>query len=538
MVVYGGTSAAVMSAVQAARMGRSVVLVCPDRHLGGLSSGGLGYTDSGNKAVVGGLAREFYHRVHRHYEDPVAWKWQTKESWGTKGRGAPAVDGNRPTLWLFEPHVAEHVFEGFIRERVIQVVRGRHLDRKGGVQRDGKRIVSLTMTSGERFTGRQFIDATYEGDLLAAAGVSYHVGREGNQKYGETWNGVQPNARHHRHRFSILSRPVSPYRIAGEPTSGLLREVHRGPPGRVGEPDSRVQAYCFRLCLTDHPDNRVPFAKPASYDADRYELLARVFETGWREMFQKFDAIPNRKTDVNNHGPFSSDYIGGSDAYPEASDDERQKILAEHRTYQEGLFYFMANDSKVPVDVRKQVSQWGLAKDEFVDNGHWPHQIYVREARRMVGEHVVTEHDLFKTRPVPDPVGMGSYALDSHHVQRYVTDDGAVENEGDLGISTKGPYAVSARALMPNRSQIENLLVPVCVSSSHAAYGSIRMEPVFMILGQSAATIAVLALERGTSVQEVPYPIVRQRLLADGQILEFKPSVISDGGRPKSARRK
>ncbi|RME95965.1 MAG: FAD-dependent oxidoreductase [Verrucomicrobia bacterium] len=521
VVVYGGTSAGVIAAVQARRMGRSVVLVGPDRHLGGLSSGGLGWTDTGNKAVIGGLAREFYHRIWRHYQKPEAWRWQRREEYGNRGQGTPAIDGERRTMWIFEPHVAEQVFDGLVREHDIPVFRDEWLDRENGVIREGGQIKAIRMLSGRTFTGRMFIDATYEGDLMAAAGVDYTVGREGRDVYGEKWAGVQTGVLHHRHHFGVLPQPISPYRIPGDPASGLLRHVSPDPPGEKGSGDHRVQAYCFRLCLTDVPENRVPFPRPEGYDPDEFLLLLRIFEAGWRETFQKFDPIPNRKTDTNNHGPMSTDYLGANYDYPEASYARRREILREHERYQKSLFYFIANDPRVPAEVRERMQRWGLARDEFTDNGHWPHQIYVREARRMIGDFVVTEHHLFGRQPTPRPVGMGSYNIDSHNVQRYITPEGHVQNEGDLGVRLPRPYPIDYGALLPPRRQVHNLLVPVCVSASHVAYGSIRMEPVFMILGQSAATAAALSLEAGCAVQDLPYDRLRQRLEADGQVLEY-----------------
>jgi hypothetical protein len=356
---------------------------------------------------------------------------------------------------------------------------------------------------------------------MAAAGVDYHVGREGTDVYGEKWNGVQTGVLHHRHHFGAVQQKISPYLIPGDPKSGVLPRISAAPPGAYGEGDKRVQAYCFRMCLTDHPDNRAPFPKPAGYDPKQYELLLRIFAAGWRETFQKFDRIPNRKTDTNNHGPMSTDNIGYSYDYPEASYQRRREIIREHETYQKGWLYFIANDPRVPREVQEEMRRWGLARDEFKDNGHWPHQIYVREARRMIGSYVMTEHELLKQRPTPDPVGMGSYTIDSHNVQRYITPEGYVQNEGDIGVSTKGPYQIAYGALVPKKGQADNLLTPVCVSSSHIAFGSIRMEPVFMILGQSAATAAALAIDGDTAVQDVPYPKLRERLLRDRQIIEF-----------------
>jgi len=522
IVVYGGTSAGVVAAVQAKKMGKSVVIVCPDKHLGGLSSGGLGFTDTGNKAVIGGLARDFYHRIWLHYDKAENWSWQKKSEYGNKGQGTPAIDGAQRTMWIFEPHAAEGVFEDYIKEFQIPVHRDQWLDRVKGVIKKNAKIVSITMLSGKTYTGKVFIDATYEGDLLAAAGADYHVGREANSVYGEKWNGIQTGVLHHRHHFGVLKSKISPYVIPGDPKSGLLPKISADPPGEYGQGDKRVQAYCYRMCLTDHPENRIEFPKPEGYDPKQYELLARVYEAGWKETFDKYDPIPNRKTDTNNHGPFSTDNIGMNYDYPEATYERRKEILKEHENYQKGWLYFVANDPRVPRDAQEKMRRWGLPKDEFKDNGGWPHQIYVREARRLIGAYVMTENDLLKNRPTPDSVGMGSYTIDSHNIRRYVTPEGYVQNEGDIGVGLKAPYEVAYGSLVPKKGQGDNLLVPVCVSSSHMAFGSIRMEPVFMILGQSAATAAAMAIDEGIPVQDVAYPKLRERLLKDGQILEYK----------------
>lgn len=522
VLIYGCTSGAITAAVQVVRMGKSVRMVCPERHLGGLTAGGLGFTDTGNKAVIGGLSREFYHRVWQHYDKPEAWRWQKREEYGNKGQGTEALDKTARTMWIFEPHVAENVYEAWIKEAKIPVVRNAWLDREKGVKKQDGRIVSITTLDGNTYSARMFIDATYEGDLMAAAGVDYRVGRESTSMYGEKWNGVQTGVLHHRHHFGVLKTPISPYVIPDDPKSGVLPRISTEPPGNYGEGDKKVQAYCFRMCLTQVPPNRVPFPKPADYDPKEYELLLRIFAAGWRETFQKFDAIPNAKTDTNNHGPFSTDNIGRNWDYPEAGYERRREIIEEHVNYQQGWFYFIANDPRVPADVRTEMAKWGLAKDEFKDNGNWPHQLYVREARRMIGRYVMTENELLKRRPTPEPVGMGSYGIDSHNIQRYITPEGYVQNEGDIGVSTNGPYQISYGSLVPKQGQTENLFVPVCVSSSHIAYGSIRMEPVFMILGQSAATAAVMAIDMDLPAQDVPYQKLRERLLADGQILESK----------------
>lgn len=516
IIVYGGTSAGIIAAVQAKKMGKSVLVVSPDKHLGGLSAGGLGFTDTGDKSVIGGLAREFYHRIYLHYQKEESWKWQAKADYGNVGQGTPAIDGDARTMWIFEPHAAEQVFEDFVKEFDIQVFRDEWLERASGIEKQEGRIVSFKTLSGKVFKGEMFIDATYEGDLMAAAGVDYHIGRESNSTYGEKWNGVQFGVFQHGHYFRDS---ISPYVVAGDPSSGLLPEISDGPVAENGTGDTKIQAYNFRMCLSKNPDNSVPFPKPENYDPARYELLARVYAAGWTETFDKYDPIPNLKTDTNNHGPFSTDYIGKNYAYPEASYEERRAIIKEHEDYQKGLMYFLANDSKVPEEVRARINEYGLAKDEFTDNGHWPHQIYVREARRMLGNYVMTEHDVLGDKTVPRPVGMGSYHLDSHNVQRVIGPNGYVQNEGDIGVKPKEPYGISYGTIIPKKSECTNLLVPVCVSSSHTAFGSIRMEPVFMILGQSAATAAVIAIDEKSTVQDLPYELLESKLKQDGQVL-------------------
>lgn len=517
VIIYGGTSAAITAAVQVKKMGKSVIIVSPDSHLGGLSSGGLGFTDTGNKEVIGGLSREFYQRLYAHYQDPEAWNWQKKEEYGNKGQGTPAIDGANRTMWIFEPHAAEKVFEDFVKEYKLAVFRNEWLDRSSnGIVKTNGSIRSIKTLSGNVYKGKMFIDATYEGDLMALAGVSYHVGREANSVYNEKWNGVQAGIFHHGHHFKSK---ISPYKIAGDTSSGLLPEISSEKLGSNGTEDNKIQAYCFRMCLSNHPDNRISFPKPDGYDPARYELVARVFDAGWRELFDKYDAIPNRKTDTNNHGPFSTDYIGKNYDYPEATYERRQQIIKEHELYQKGLLYFLQNDPSVPADVHEQMQKWGLPKDEFKDNGNWPHQLYIREARRMIGDFVMKEADALGKTVVPKPIGMGSYTLDSHNIQRYVTEDGYVQNEGDIGVHPDKPYSIAYGSILPKESECNNLLVPVCVSSSHIAYGSIRMEPVFMILGQSAATAAVLSIEKKIAPQRLSYVDLEATLIKFGQKL-------------------
>ncbi len=516
IIVYGGTPAAVIAAVQAVKMGKSVLIVSPDKHLGGLSSGGLGFTDTGNKSVIGGQAREFYHRLYLHYQKDSSWNWQKREEFGNKGQGTPAMDGNERTMWIFEPHAAESVFEDLVKENKIKVLRDEWLDREKGVQKEEGKIVSISTLSGKKFTGMMFIDATYEGDLMASAGVKYHVGREANSVYNEQWNGVQTEVFQHKHYFMAN---VDPYKVPGDSSSGLLPRISAEKPGVKGEGDRKIQTYCFRMCLTNKPENRVPFPKPEGYDPAQYELLVRVFNSGWRELFEKFDLIPNWKTDTNNHGPFSTDNIGMNYEYPEGSYEKRKEIIKEHENYQKGLMYFMATDPRIPADMQKQLNTWGLAKDEFTDNGNWPHQLYVREARRMIGDYVMTENEILSKKEVPNSVGMGSYTLDSHNAQRYVKEDGFVQNEGDIGVKAPTPYGISYGAIVPKEAECKNLFVPVCLSSSHIAFGSIRMEPVFMILGESAATAASMAIDEKINVQQVNYDKLKALLLKQNQKL-------------------
>ena len=492
VVVYGGTSAGVVAAVKATRLGAFAVLIEPGQHLGGLSSGGLGATDIGNKAAIGGMSRDFYRRIGRKYDEDAAWR--------------------------FEPHVAEQVFEELIKEAGVNVVRGERLDLKQGVRKEGTRITAIAMESGRVFHGRMFIDASYEGDLMARAGVSHTVGREANAQYGETLNGVQTRSAVH-HQFV---EEVDPYVVPGDPASGLLPGVAAGGPGEEGAGDHRVQAYCFRMCTTDAPENRRPWPEPADYDAGRYELLLRNFEAGDVRVPWHPVTMPNRKTDTNNNFAISTDHIGANYGYPDGDYETRARIIADHRSYQQGLMWTLANSPRVPDDVRKHFRTWGLAKDEFVENDNWPHQLYIREARRMVAAYVMTEHNCRGTQVAEDSVGLAAYTMDSHNVQRYVDEHGHARNEGDVQVHGFPPYPISYRSIVPKRDECTNLLVPICLSASHIAFGSIRMEPVFMILGESAATAGVEALRTEIDVQAIDYERLSKQLLADGQVLEWK----------------
>ncbi|MCA8998007.1 MAG: FAD-dependent oxidoreductase [Planctomycetaceae bacterium] len=511
IVVYGGTSAGVVAAVQGARMGKSVVLIEPKQHLGGLTISGLGMTDTGNKSVIGGVSREFYQRVKSHYDQDSAWQQEQK---GDYSRYRASDDA----MWTFEPHVAEQIYEAMLAETDVHVLKGEALDRRSGVKMEGPSIQSITLKSGKVIRGKRFIDSTYEGDLMAAAGVSYTVGRESNEKYGETLNGVQiRNAIHHQ-----FTKPVDPYVKPGDPSSGLLPGINTMP-GTDGQADDRVQAYNYRICMTDAEENRVPFDQPAGYDPVDHELLLRNFEAGDMRIPLSIAMMPNRKTDLNNNFAVSTDWIGMNYDYPEADDETREEILKAHETYVRGFLWTLQNSERIPQDIRDQVARWGYSKNEFPDNGHFGYWCYIREARRMVSDYVQTEMDCRRTRVCDDSVGLGSYNMDSHNCQRYVDEQGHVRNEGDVQVSPRGPYLISYKSIVPRQQECDNLFVPVCLSSSHIAYGSIRMEPVFMILGQSAATAASLSIDHGQSVQDVEYAKLRERLLADKQVLDLPP---------------
>ena len=513
IVIYGGTSSGIVAAIQANRMGKSVALIEPSKHLGGLTTGGLGATDIGNKQVIGGLARDFYHRIWKHYQNNAAWAHENRDEYNARNVRKSVNDD---TMWTFEPHVASNVYRAMLADAQIVPVMNERLDRQHGVKKSGLQIESIAMESGRTFAGRMFIDATYEGDLMAAAGVAYHVGREANDVFGETLNGVEPELNVKNHRFV---KGVDPYVRPGDVKSGLLPGIQVAQLPPTGSGDRLVQAYCYRLCTTDVAGNRRAWPKPANYDETRYEILLRNFEAGdlreaWHPVW-----MPNRKTDTNNNGAFSTDYIGGNYDYPDADYATRERIVADHRAYQEGLLWTLANHPRVPEKVRAEFQLLGLAKDEFVDNDNWPPQLYVREARRMIGEYVMTERNCRGKEVVEDSVGMGAYGMDSHNCQRYINANGHVQNEGDVQVHGFKPYPISYRSIVPKAAECENLLVPVCLSGSHIAYGSIRMEPVFMILGQSAATAAALAMDDVAAVQKLDYKRLRDRLRADGQVL-------------------
>lgn len=538
VVIYGGTSAGISAAIQCSRMGKTVLLIEPTNRIGGLTTGGLGQTDIGKKYVIGGIAREFYQNIGKYYEDPKNWKWQDREEY-MNSRHSRTTKGE-DAMWTFEPLAALKVYEKMMDSENIVLVYNQRLERENGVKMEGSKIIELEMESGRIYSGKMFIDATYEGDLMASSGVSYSIGRESNKEYDETLNGVQANKYNLKIDGTISKNGanhnfidgVDPYIIKGEPNSGLLPYVSKDPPGIDGQGDDKIQAYCFRMTLTDHPENRIPFKKPENYNELNYELLFRNYEaaTGPIETMYSYgdklvpwinSPMPNRKTDTNNQKGFSTDFIGQNYDYPEASYEEREKIIQAHRDYQQGLMWTLAYHPRIPEKVRNVVSQWGTCKDEYEKGSDgWQQQLYIREARRMKSDYIMTQRNCERIDIAEDPVGMGAYGMDSHNVQRYVDVNGFVRNEGNVEAWMPHPYPISYRSVIPKKGECTNLLVPVCVSSTHIAFGSIRMEPVFMVLGQSTATAACLAIDQKKAVQDIDYPVLRSILEQDRQVLE------------------
>ncbi len=530
IVVYGGTSAGVSAAIQSSRLGKSVVLIEPTKRIGGLTTGGLGQTDIGNKQVIGGISREFYQNIKKYYDNPANWKWQQKQDY--RDDGQTRTEKGEATMWTFEPSAALKVLQEMLsNEKHITLVYEQRLNRTlKGIRKKSGVISAIQMENGQWYGGKMFIDATYEGDLLALAGISYTVGRESNEEFGENLNGVQANITSSS-LTGVVSKNgfnhnfvdgVDPYIEKGNPKSGLLPFIENEHPPKDGTGDKRIQAYCYRMCLTNHPENIIPFEKPANYNELAYELLIRNFEAG--EKVNDFpwinSSMPNRKTDANNRRGFSTDFIGQNYAYPEATYKEREVIAERHLNYQKGLMWTLAYHPRIPEVMRNEISKWGMSKDEFIEGQGWQQQLYVREARRMRSDLVMTQRQCEALVVAPKSVGMAAYGMDSHHVQRYVTNDGFVKNEGNVESKLAKPFSIGYEAIIPKETECKNLAVPVCLSATHIAFGSIRMEPVFMVLGQSAATAAVLAIENKVSLQKLPYERLRQVLLKDNQVLE------------------
>lgn len=500
--VYGGTSAGVIAAYTAAMQHKKVILIEPGKHLGGLSTGGLGYTDIGNKYAITGLARDFYRRLGKHYG-----KFET---------------------WIFEPHVAEVIFNDYIKEANVPVLYEYRIISASKENNTVKSIViesaAASSSANKTITAKMFIDCSYEGDLMAKAGVSYIVGREDNSQYNETWNGVQLL---NKHQFPD---GIDPYKIPGDSTSGLLWGISNNKLLPNGTGNKMVQAYNFRICLTNDLKNKVDITKPEGYDASRYELLLRILEKNpaknlWA--FLKFDLMPNHKTDINNNGPFSTDMIGMNYAYPGGDYDTRKKIIKEHELYTKGFLYFIGHDPRMPEHLRNLMLQWGYPKDEYIDNDNFSQQPYIRESRRMTGDYVMTQANCEGRAVVDDGVGMAAYTMDSHNCQRLVVNS-MVKNEGDVQIGGFGPYPVSYRSLIPKATECTNLFVPVCLSASHIAYGSIRMEPVFMVLAQSSAVAAAMAIDNNQTVQQVDAKQLQAQLAEDPLMNRSTPEILVD----------
>ncbi len=498
LVVYGGTAGGVITAVAAAREGLRVALLEPRDHLGGMVSGGLGWTDHGRQQVIGGYSREFFERVGRKYGKPIEWH--------------------------LEPHVAEEVFRELVKEAGVEIFFRHRLRERVGVEKSGARVTAITMENGARLGARIFADASYEGDLMAQAGVSYSWGREGAPEYGESLAGVRD--RTPKHQFTVRVRPF-------DDAGRLLPEISPEQKAAAGSADRKVQAYNFRVCMTRVTANRVPFPRPAGYVPARYALLARMLAAMDREKqakgetwssvdVMKPDPLPNGKTDTNNNGAFSTDYIGGNYGYAEGSYATRARIWQAHVDYVQGFLYFLQHDPQVPQGLHDDVASWGLCRDEFTDTRNWPHQLYVREARRLIGEHVMSQKDIQLELTKPDAIGMGSYNSDSHNVQRIVNDEGFVENEGDMQVPVT-PYQIPYRVMLPKRAEATNLLVPVCFSATHVAYSTLRMEPQYMIIGHAAGVAAAIAARRNTALQDVETAALAARLRAQRAVFEYKP---------------
>jgi len=493
--VYGASSGGVIAAYTAGRLGKKVILVTESDHIGGLSSGGLGNTDIGNKSAITGLARDFYRRVGHHY--------------------------GKSEQWIFEPHVAEEIFRDYIKRGQVQVLYNQRLI---SVKKTGRRLHEIILFSKnaestgatETIRAKEFIDCSYEGDLMAMASVSYTVGREDNQLYHETYNGFQLLDKHQ------FPDGVDPYNIPGKPESGALWGVSTVKPAAFGTGDKKIQAYNFRICLTDSIRNSIVITKPEGYDSTRYNLLVRFIQIknpkNLEDGLLNINRMPGRKTDINNNGPFSTDMIGMNYDYPDGNIETRKKIIQDHIDYDKGLLYFLGHDTRIPEYLRNEMLEWGYPRDEYTDNNHWSPQLYIRESRRMIGEYIMTEANCTGKLKVTDSIGQAAYTMDSHNCQRVIV-NGMVRNEGDVQVGGFPPYPISYRSIVPKQSECTNLLVPVCLSASHIAYGSIRMEPVFMVLGQSSAIAAVMAIDLHLPLQEIPVEKLQKELKEDPLVL-------------------
>lgn len=509
VIIYGNSSASVVAAVQSARMGKETLLVASDRCLGGMTASGLGATDMNEYRAIGGISREFYRLVYQYYLNPSVWTFSERKAYfnAIKKRVFTGINEEEKMQWVFEPHVAQKIFREMLLEAGVRVVFGK-LDEKKGVIKKGGSITAIVLEDGRCCRGKVFIDASYEGDLMAQAGVSYTVGREAVHVYNETVNGILPNG-----NVKKSEAKIDPYRIEGDTASGLLPYVEKGLPGKTGGGDHRIQAYCFRLTLTDEPANRKEIEKPRDYRPDWYEYVVRLFKmnpTWTLKNVLTITPMPNRKSDINH-----IDFVGANYGWPKGSYAERRRLMELHQSYTLGFLWFLSHDRRLPQRVREEMLRWGLAKDEYRDNDHFPYQLYVREARRMVGEYVMTEHEVTGEKVAPNSVGLATYWFDSHIVSRFADEEGALRDEGGFW-KKQTVYPLAYASLLPREKECNNLLVPVCLSATHAAYGSIRMEPVYMVLGQSAAIAAVLAIDGNKTVQGLPYEILESELIKYG----------------------
>jgi hypothetical protein len=504
IVIYGGTSAGVIAAVTAKKMGKSVVVIEDHEHLGGMSSSGLGWTDYGNAKAIQGAAREFYRRLGTKYDKEIAWQ--------------------------HEPNVAEKVFMEMLTAYDIPFMLNERLDLQDGVDFMNNRITRITLESGETLSGSMFIDASYEGDLMASAGVSFTYGRESEATYGENLNGVRRGDTDRLLQYTQGDKDhfkvdVDPYIIQGDPASGIIPHVvdlglHNGTGNFVqGTGDKKTQAYTYRLCVSKDPDNIIPFPKPADYDENEFELLFRIFEAGDNRLPLKIDALPNSKFDINSLHSFSTDGGMLNWSFPTGDYETRDIIIERQIRYEQGIIWTLANHPRVPQTIRDEVRQYGLAKDEFIRNGGWPYEIYIREARRMVSDYVMTQHNAEGTVIAADPVAEASFGMDSHVVQIFINEQGRVHREGVIWRVPPRPYGISYRSIVPKTGETENLFVPVCLSASHVAHGSIRMEPQFMMLGQAAALAATLAIDENIPVQNVNYALLADLIKKQNAII-------------------
>ncbi|QIU92675.1 FAD-dependent oxidoreductase [Bacteroides faecium] len=489
LIVYGGTSSGIIAAYAASKGGLKVAILEPGKHIGGLTTSGLGHVDIGNPETVGGYAREFLKRVGSHY-----------------GKTKIQVD--------MESSVAENVFQQMLKETGVDVYYHSRLLSRRGVVRQGNKIQNLILEDGREFSARIYIDATYEGDLMAQSGVSYTVGREAIKKYNESSAGIQP------------------YKLVRKYNDTQLKEVKQlsdafpldyvfSDREQVGDADHRVQAYVYRLCITTNKENQVPFTKPGGYDPQRYaNVLTRINRLKLLTLDKALTLykLPNQKFDVNH-----MDLVNASWKYAEASYEDRNYIESYHKHYQQGLLYFLSNDEKVPEQLRNDTKRYGYAADEFADNDNWPYMLYVREGRRMIGKYVMRQQDAWDNPHKEDAIAIGSYFMDCHTVQRFITPAGEMLEEGEMKHAPFRPYEISYGAIIPKQKECENLFVSVCMSATHTIYGSLRMEPVFMMTGHAAGAASVLAIRDNLAIQQVDIQQLQKELISQGQILHYTP---------------